>query len=349
MTRIALAYLCYLVKSGLPLQCSWKFVRTGELYWYVNYIKMLMQSLSEERLIHGYQSDQKVTKQSAPLTIHSYKKFGEVKKFFWVQSFFFLSFEQLKNKEMDRDAKGLTSVSQLSVATDRDNDQKIPQDVHHRGEDQHAGQRRYSPRGSRARTQRASNMSQFRAVLQKRDVFWHAGVKFMCKLLLWRIWSSKPNYEQFPGHAPIRLNVCSMHSEDHDGILPLRLQLNTLKGSCHGVADYSHIPQVHPLVWHEHFSDWLCSVKTNSWHVTQIHLTSAICVVEPLHGWVCSFSFFSHASPVLKLMNNWMSRKHFLPWRRCAVNEVFTGNVSYQNINPTGKLELGVSLKSKKS
>lgn len=43
---------------------------------------MLMQSLSEERLIHGYQSDQKVTKQSAPLTIHSYKKFGEVKKFF---------------------------------------------------------------------------------------------------------------------------------------------------------------------------------------------------------------------------------------------------------------------------
>lgn len=224
----------------------------------------------------------------------------------------------------------LTSVSQLSVATDRDNDQKIPQDVHHRGEDQHAGQRRYSPRGSRARTQRAFNMSQFRAVLQKRDVFWHAGVKFMCKLLLWRIWSSKPNYEQFPGHAPIRLNVCSMHSEDHDGMPPVRLQLNALKGglprSC-GLP--SHTASSSPSLTRTFFSDWFCSVKTNSWHVTQIHLTSAICVVEPLHGWVCSFSSFSHASSVLKLMNDWMSRKHSLPWRRSAVNEVFTGNVSY--------------------
>lgn len=86
----------------------------------------------------------------------------------------------------------LTGVSQFPVATDSDNNEKIPQDIHYRGEDQHAGQRRYSPRGARTRTQRASNMSQFRAVLQKRDVFWHAGVKFMCKLLLWRMGLANP-------------------------------------------------------------------------------------------------------------------------------------------------------------
>lgn len=47
-------------------------------------------------------------------------------------------------------AKGLTRVPQLAVPEHRDDDQQIAQHVHHRGEDQHAGQDSYDPGGAGA-------------------------------------------------------------------------------------------------------------------------------------------------------------------------------------------------------
>lgn len=44
----------------------------------------------------------------------------------------------------------LTRVPQLAVPEHRDDDQQIPQHVHHRGEDQHAGQDSYDPGGAGA-------------------------------------------------------------------------------------------------------------------------------------------------------------------------------------------------------
>lgn len=58
--------------------------------------------------------------------------------------------------------KDLTRVPQLAVPEHRDDDQQIAQHVHHRGENQHAGQDAYDPGGAGAplRGQRALELPQ---------------------------------------------------------------------------------------------------------------------------------------------------------------------------------------------
>lgn len=46
-------------------------------------------------------------------------------------------------------ARALTWVPELAVLEDRDDDQQVAQDVHHGGEDQHAGEHRHHPGGPR--------------------------------------------------------------------------------------------------------------------------------------------------------------------------------------------------------